>query len=132
VAPQSTAAPAAGASLVGHRRTRSSNTQLPPLDEHTVLVQSSIAGPTQAGSFGAPFGMPQIQAAAATAAGDGLGLLSSDIEGLAATGHISRRSSRADSDISSVSGADSTSGALVCEPSSFRVCADPAGELVVS
>jgi hypothetical protein len=125
--PPAAAAAGTGTSLVGHRRTRSSNTQLPPLDEHAVLAPPSMAGPTQAGLCGAPFSMPQIQSAAA-AAGDGVGLMSSDMEGLVGAGHIRRRSSRADSDISSISGADSTSGALVCEPSSFGVCADPAGE----
>jgi hypothetical protein len=56
---------------------------------------------------------------------DALSLPSMGSDGL--PGYHSRRSSRADSEISS--GADSTAGGLVCEPSSFGVCADPAGEL---
>lgn len=107
--------PSAGAA---HRRTRSSNTQLPPLEEHTVLSEPGLAGALQPTTTAAGAQVLTLPAAEA------LGLQSMGSDGL--TGYHSRRSSRADSDISS--GADSTAGGLVCEPSSFGVCADPAGE----
>jgi hypothetical protein len=112
-------APAPGAT---HKRTRSSNTQLPSLDEHTVLSEPGWAGNLQPATTAAGAQVLTLPTA------DALSLQAMGSGGL--PGYHSRRSSRADSEISS--GADSAAGGLVCEPSSFGVCADPAGEFLVS
>lgn len=103
-----------------HRRTRSSNTQLPPLDEHAVLSDPGLLPSV----VQAPCTLPAATRPGADVFG-GLQHLGSDMWGWGGSGHQSRRSSRADSEGSS--GADSSAGGLVCEPSTFGVCADPAG-----
>lgn len=105
-----------------HRRTRSSNTQLPPLDEHAVLSEPASLilplPPTGAGVVLPPCGGVGLEASASASGGS--------------SGFTSRRSSRADSEASSLSVGSVGDGAaggggLVCEPSSFGVCGDPAG-----
>jgi hypothetical protein len=109
-----------------HRRTRSSNTQLPPLDEHAVLADPPALPHTlqQQQQQGAPLAaeaghraasIPGLVLASAAAAGDASSAVSG--ESSSSSGFLSRRSS-----------SDSSGGGLVCEPSSFGVCADPAGE----
>lgn len=111
-----------------HRRTRSSNTQLPPLDKHAVLSDPGLL-PSVVQLPAAQAGAQVLTLPAATRPGGdvfgGLQHHGSDAWGLGGSGQHSRRSSRADSEGSS--GADSSAGGLVCEPSTFGVCADPAG-----
>jgi len=103
-----------------HRRTRSSNTQLPPLEEHAVLTEPGL-------SRHAMQGLQPAAAAAGAAAVDALGAQCLGADSSAACSALtSRRSSRADREASSST--DSTAGGLACEPSSFGVCADPAGK----
>ena len=113
--------PAAGPA---HRRTRSSNTQMPSLDEHAVLQEPGLPALTPPPAAAAAAAGAQVLTLGAGVAADGVGLQRVGSGGW--NGILSRRSSRADSEASS--GGDSTAGGLVCEPSSFGVCADPAGE----
>lgn len=107
-----------------HRRTRSSNTQLPPLDEHAVLAQPDLTLGLQPAAYSAA-----TIAAAAAAVTAPAGWAESDSICAGSSVLTSRRSSRADSEASSTADSTTGGGGLVCEPSSFGVCADPAGKM---